>query len=243
MDYDAWARRQSVGTNFISPRRSTMMQGKWNRCLSRIGGVALIGGLALASYSGGVIPAEAHNNDRHGYNHPNPFKQILNKLDEVLTKFDGARGGGEAGSYTMRWDANNPSASRFTVLADFGNAAVRDNNTGLVWEKLPSGSGTWLDARLKCLEKNVGGTRGWRLPSVVELVSLIDASPGAPVISVVFEGVSLVPYWSATTNAASNNTSLSVDFGSIVLVGATGKTNGSTLPYWCVRGSMGESTY
>lgn len=220
-----------------------MMQGKWNRCLSRIGGVALIGGLVLASYGGGVAPAEARDNERHGYNHPNPFKQILNKLDEVLTKLGSAGGGGEEGNYTSRWDTNKPSASRFTVLAELGNAAVRDNNTGLVWEKLPSGSGTWVDARLKCVEKNVGGTRGWRLPSVVELVSLIDASPGAPVISVVFDGVSPVSYWSATTNAASTNTILSVDFGSNGLVGATGKLNGSTLPYWCVRGSMSESAY
>lgn len=220
-----------------------MMQGKWNRCLSRIGGVALIGGLALANYGGGIVPAEAHDNQKHENHHPNPFKQILLKLDEVLLKLNGAGGGGEEENYTTRWDANKPSASRFTVLAEFNGAAVRDNNTGLVWEKLATGSGTWFDARLKCVEKNVGGTRGWRLPSVVELASLIDASPGAPVISVVFEGVSPVSYWSATTNAASTNTTLSVDFGSNGLVGATSKINGSTLPYWCVRGSMSESTY
>ena len=38
---------------------------------------------------------------------------------------------------TQNWDKNLPSASRFTVLAAFGNHAVRDNNTGLVWEQAP----------------------------------------------------------------------------------------------------------
>jgi hypothetical protein len=38
---------------------------------------------------------------------------------------------------TQNWDKNLPSGSRFTVLSAFGGAAVRDNNTGLVWEQTP----------------------------------------------------------------------------------------------------------
>ena len=143
-----------------------MMQGKWSRCLSGIGGAALIGGLVLASYGGGVAPAEAHDHQKQSYNHLNPFKQILDKLNEVLEKLKNGGGGGAAGNYTSRWDANNTS-SRFTVLTEFGSAAVRDNNTGLVWEKLPSGSTNWADARLQCLHKAVpavGGTRGCGYP-------------------------------------------------------------------------------
>jgi hypothetical protein len=41
---------------------------------------------------------------------------------------------------TQNWDKNLPSASRFTVLANFGGAAVRDNNTGLVWEQAADGT-------------------------------------------------------------------------------------------------------
>src|SRR5678809_1356899 len=36
---------------------------------------------------------------------------------------------------THSWDKKLPSVSRFTVLSDFGGAAVRDEETGLVWEK------------------------------------------------------------------------------------------------------------
>ena len=223
-----------------------MMRSTWSKWLSGVGGVALIGGLVLVNYGGGVAPAEAHDHQKQSHNHPNPFRQILDKLNEVLDMLNKGGGGGGAGNYTMRWDTNNlsSSASRFTVLADFGGAAVRDNNTGLVWEKLPSGSTYWSDARLQCVEKNVGGTRGWRLPSVVELASLIDASPGAPLVPVVFERIPSVSYWSATTNAASTNTILTVDFGDRGQMGSASKTSNTTLlPYWCVRGPMSESVY
>jgi hypothetical protein len=221
-----------------------MMQGKWSRCLSGVGGVALIGGLVLASYGGGVAPAEAHDQQKQSHNHPNPFRQIMDKLTEVLDMLNKGGGGGGAGNYTMRWDTNKPSVERFTIAFP---GAVLDNNTGLVWEKLPSGSTNWADARLQCLQKAVpavGGTRGWRLPSVVELASMIDASPGAPLVPVVFEGVPLVSYWSATTNATSTTSILTVDFGDRGLVGSASKTSTSTiLPYWCVRGPMSESVY
>ncbi|TMQ31751.1 MAG: hypothetical protein E6K65_00240 [Nitrospirae bacterium] len=36
---------------------------------------------------------------------------------------------------TQNWDKVLPAAQRFTVLAAFNNAAVRDNETGLMWEK------------------------------------------------------------------------------------------------------------
>jgi hypothetical protein len=206
--------------------------------------VALIGGLVLASYGGGIVPAEAHDNQKNENHHLNPFKQILNKLDEVLKKLGSAGGGGEEGNYTSRWDTNKPSASRFTVLAEFGNAAVRDNNTGLVWEQMPTMTLNWTDARFQCLNKavpTVGGTRGWRLPSVTELTSLIDSSLTAPYVPTVFAGVQVGNYWSATTIAdggSLNKFSVSFQDGS---VGSTNK--GNTNNVWCVRGSTTESTY
>ena len=221
-----------------------MMQGKWNKCLSRIGGVALIGGLVLASYGGGIVPAEAHDHDKHAYNHPNPFKQILDKLNEISTKLNNSGGGGEAGNYTSRWDSNKPSASRFTVLAEFGNAAVRDNNTGLVWESTPTKTLPWSDARFQCLNKAVplvGGTRGWRLPSVTELASLVDPSLGPPYVPpTVFSGVTGI-YWSATSLADGNSFSkfiVSFTDGSVDTMNI-----GSSNNIWCVRGSTTESMY
>lgn len=216
-----------------------MIRGTHKKWLSGVGVAVFIGGLALANYGGGVAPAAAHSAHQ---DHLNPFKQILTKLNEILAKLN-AGGGGGTGNYTQRWDANHPSTSRFTVLAEFNNAAVRDNNTGLVWEQSPAPSSpgpTWNDARLQCIDRNVGGTRGWRLPSVVELASVIDPSLPAPYIPPVFTGVQLTPYWSATANAVGSSSALNVNFDD-GHVGMSSKSSSNAV--WCVRSPMQESVY
>jgi len=82
----------------------------------------LIGGLVLANYGTGVPPAEATGNQFQ-----NPFRQILDKLNEILAKLNS--GGGQDGNHILRWDTNNPSASRFVTAFP---GAVLDKNTGLV---------------------------------------------------------------------------------------------------------------
>src|SRR5262249_20915800 len=148
--------------NTTSPKEELTMRSTSNRWLSRLGVVVLAGGVVLANLGGGVTLARAHD---HAYQ--NPFKQIMTKLDNILAKLSAApsAGGGTA----------NQALPRFTVLADYNNAAVRDNSTGLVWEQTPLGTTSdWSSARFQCINKNVGNMRGWRLPSVVELTSLID---------------------------------------------------------------------
>jgi hypothetical protein len=76
---------------------------------------------------------------------------------------------------STNWDKALPAAQRFVLLASFNNDAVRDDNTGLVWEKSPQiSTATWNGARFMCINKNVGGQKGWRLPSIPDLASLID---------------------------------------------------------------------
>ena len=219
-----------------------MMRSKWNRWLSGVGVVVLIGGLVLANYGGGVTPAQAHDGHYH-----NPFKQILSKLNEILAKLDNgasrSSSGGGAGNQTLRWDTNHPPDSRFTTAFP---GAVLDNNTGLVWEQSPAVTlgPAWTDARFQCVNKNVGGTRGWRLPSVTELASLIDPSlPAAPFLPVgVFTDVQLASYWSGTASAVGTTTSFSLNFQD-GLVGTSSKSTANVNYVWCVRGPMQESLY
>jgi hypothetical protein len=106
---------------------------------------------------------------------------------------------------TQNWDKNLPSHSRFTVLTDFNNQAVRDNNTWLVWEQAPDGTTrSRPEAVQYCVRKAVGNTRGWRLPSVAELNSLQDPLLAAPFVPTVFSGVQSDYYWSATIVATDN---------------------------------------
>jgi len=139
---------------------------------------------------------------------------------------------------TQAWDKNLPSASRFTVLTDFGGAAVRDNNTGLVWEQAPDATTrTWVQSIIYCVNKNVGGTRGWRLPSVAELASLINPTLAQPFVPAsVFTGVQLEFYWSATKAAdAPLPSAWFVDF-----FGGTAFEHDKNFSghAWCVRGGM-----
>ena len=106
---------------------------------------------------------------------------------------------------TQNWDKNLPSTTRFAVLSAFNNQAVRDNNTGLVWEQSPNVTlRDWESGITDCAQKNIGGTYGWRLPSVVELKSLQDPSLPAPfVLNNVFgnvQNLQFANFWSATTN-------------------------------------------
>jgi hypothetical protein len=192
---------------------------------------AVIGSLVITSTIGA-----ADNN--------NPISQILNKLDEVLGKLNSAESG-EA-NHTLRWDQNLPGASRFTVLPAFLNQAVLDKNTGLVWEQAPATtSAVFQDSTYGCANKSIGGTKGWRLPSIPELASLVDPSVAAPGPTLPpghpFSNVESAFYWSATSHAVTPTTAWLVSFNT-GLLGSDNNSSGSRLA-WCVRGPMNADMY
>jgi hypothetical protein len=145
---------------------------------------------------------------------------------------------------TQNWDNKLPNDSRFTVLADFSSQAVRDNETGLVWEQTPTGGpATWAVARVVCLNKTVGGRKGWRLPSVHELASLIDATQTPPTLPV---GNPFIldlssSYWSATLSADNPAAAWHVQ-PSNGLVSNIDRSSVSFL-VWCVRSGANTDTY
>ena len=190
----------------------------------------VLGGVLVASYGSGVAPAGAQT--------PTTSAIIINKLNQILALLTDAAG--QQNNHTLRWDTNNPSASRFTTAFP---GAVLDKNTGLVWEQAPDVTvRTWAIATNFCINKQVGGTVGWRLPSVVELRSVQDLSLPLPFVPAsVFTGVQSDNYWSATTVADNPANAWNVLFqpGSV--------TNGSKVHYpfyaWCVRGGMHADQY
>ncbi len=205
-------------------------------------GALVLGGVLVASVGGGVAPAGAAPDTTSSI--------IIGKLNQILALLTGAAG--QQNNHTLRWDTNNPSATRFTVLAAIPGA-VLDNNTGLVWEQAPDGTPrNWATATAYCVNKKVGDTVGWRLPSVVELKSVQDGATGAaaPFVpasaftlstSDTTPGVQSAFYWSATSNAEFPTFAWFVDFGNGG-VGAGGKANGNGHA-WCVRGGMNADTY
>ena len=214
------------------------MKSSRTRWIRGMGAVVLVGGLMITGWGFGVTSAAPPAN--------NPFQAILDKLDQVLAALNGAAG---QSNHTLRWDSNNPSATRFTTAFP---GAVLDNNTGLVWEQAPDATvGSWPAAIFHCVNRKVGGTVGWRLPSVAELKSVQDGSPGAvaPLVPASAFTIQSSVYWSATQVGYQPNFAWAVDFGS----GLTGVPLGNAFiaeirtalgyPSWCVRGGMNADAY
>ena len=119
------------------------------------------------------------------------------------------------------WSQQINTTKRFTVLAAFGGAAVLDNETGLLWEQSQSTTtaASWFNAQIACNVKTVGNRKGWRLPTLQELASLVDGDPantGNPRLPPghPFSNVQSSLYWSATTDAFNTSVAWDVFFGS-----------------------------
>jgi hypothetical protein len=135
---------------------------------------------------------------------------------------------------------------RFVVLSNWtdtshpsGGAAVLDRETGLVWERSPSMSAfTWLNAQIHCNLLAVGNRKGWRLPTIQELASLVDPTQSNPALPAghPFSNVQLFSYWSATSGATSFGGAWGVNF-SFGDVGTDNKPHTNFV--WCVRGGQG----
>jgi len=85
------------------------------------------------------------------------------------------------------------------------NEAVLDRGTGLVWQRDTENQFiNWYQACAYCYTLVRGNRKGWRLPTVEELSTLVDPGqtnpslpPGHPFTNVKSSG-----YWSSTTNAS-----------------------------------------
>ena len=105
-------------------------------------------------------------------------------------------------TWSQKLQCDGTACPRFDLV--MGDAAVLDKETGLVWAKdanIASGTATWQDAINYCRTLNIGGRIGWRLPTVEELSSLVDASEFDPALPAghPFENVQSNAYWSSTT--------------------------------------------
>jgi hypothetical protein len=211
--------------------------GKWGWRVRAV--VLMVGGLLMASGGPGVMPAAAASSSS---NPGVPPSQILDKLDQVLAAIN--KGGGE-GNDTLRWDQVLPAAQRFVILPAFNSDAVLDKETGLVWEKSPATTaGNSSSARSTCANKAVGGRKGWRLPSMPELASLVDpsvASPG-PTLPQGHPFLNIQPsnYWSASAHVENPTLTWGVGFGNGNVLGVSKAFDNRV---WCVRGGMNTAQY
>ncbi|WP_111707315.1 Lcl C-terminal domain-containing protein [Lutibacter citreus] len=68
-------------------------------------------------------------------------------------------------------------------FSNYDDGITIDNNTGLMWEQIPTTDEfTWEEAKEYCENLELGGYDDWRLPSLKELYSVADFNKGWPYI-------------------------------------------------------------
>jgi len=138
------------------------------------------------------------------------------------------------------WKSGVSAAQRFTVGSGLQAECVTDNLTGLMWVKTPeSVTRTWQGALDYSLTLNLCGFSDWRVPTILELESLINAGqadPAAWLNTQSFSNVQSNDYWASTTSAGSTGNALQVSMGAGHIIFGD-KTE---LDYvWPVRGGTG----
>ena len=131
---------------------------------------------------------------------------------------------------------------RFIVLANWRNA-VLDRETGLVWQRSPSGSfpSDWASAHFHCTTyDDIEERYGWRLPAIQELASLLTNRPGAglPPGHPFQFGAGVMRFWSASTVVGAPTQAWGIFFDSGSFANSV-KTSDQMSGAWCVRGGAG----
>ena len=104
-----------------------------------------------------------------------------------------------------------PNPESYTDNAD---GTVTDNGTGLMWQQaVPARTYSWADAIAYCPTLTLGGHSDWRLPSRIELVSIIDDTEveAAP-SSTAFANTPAGYFWSSSRVAGAPTDAWSVIF-------------------------------
>lgn len=118
----------------------------------------------------------------------------------IATTLCAQENGAAAASDRFRAAAEADAAERFFEYQD----AVYDKLTGLEWTKSNVGEKPlkWADAKAAAEAVRIGGHTDWRLPTVRELLTLVDYERHNPAINPVFKCDSAW-YWTSTVAASS----------------------------------------
>lgn len=137
-----------------------------------------------------------------------------------------------------QWPMPNPVGSGYPHPAQYDTSkpdVVVDRITGLTWESNAGNENyKWADAAAKCKETTTGGYRDWRLPSRIELLSLVDFTRTFPAINLAaFPDARSSGYWTASPSPAAPNRYSYVEFDLGI---AWTDTSGELHWARCVRG-------
>lgn len=145
------------------------------------------------------------------------------------------------GRALQSWDKKIDTPARFQTLRAFGDQAVLDKETGLVWEKRAALVGNFRNSMRHCAFRNVGGRLGWRLPALEELLTLVAPDETTPALpdGAPFENVLSTAFWTANEEEFDTTLAIGVSLD-IFQVFSLPKTDGGKV--LCVRGGRNSTT-
>jgi hypothetical protein len=142
--------------------------------------------------------------------------------------------GGGAGAHPVSETISSGGTKQFHVRAvrntnnailpvvhftDNGDGTIKDNYTGLIWQKNQSpNTMTWEEALIYASGLSLAGKSDWRLPNIKELQSLNDVKLKTPSINkAFFPNIASGNFWSSTSivNSSSKAWDINVDYGII----------------------------
>jgi hypothetical protein len=111
----------------------------------------------------------------------------------------------------------NPVAAGLPNPASYDTSTpgvVVDGVTHLMWQRTPSAQTyDWADAQTYCEALSLAGHDDWRLPTEIELYSLVDFTRSGPAIdTTAFPGTPSSQFWSSTPSASTASFAWYVNF-------------------------------
>jgi hypothetical protein len=88
----------------------------------------------------------------------------------------------------------SPPLTQYEVVDD----GVHDKLTGLVWQRVGSRDLAFAEIEEYCPRVDTGGAKDWRLPTWIELLSIVDFGAAEPALPSVFASSRHARWWSST---------------------------------------------
>jgi hypothetical protein len=134
---------------------------------------------------------------------------------------------------TQAWSGQLPPSRRFTLVLE--DAAVLDNETGLVWQRQHSAVAYgWVAVHTPCANVVVGRRLGWRAPTLAELTSVLEHNGSIRQLPTGHPFLISSPgtYWTLTMRPDGQHYITSLPDVDIALTG----DEVTARRVWCVRG-------
>jgi hypothetical protein len=145
---------------------------------------------------------------------------------------------GQTQSYTDTFGEDSDYTINPPSYTDNDDGTVTDHVTGLIWQQEDDDrERSWDEVCLYCDNLSLAGYSDWRLPSVMELMSIVNYGTYEPAIDTTYfpDIETWANYWSSTSNANNSSYACYVYF-SYGQVGSNDKS--STRYVRCVRGGQ-----